>query len=129
MSDQTTGLPHAYGLCGCEDGCQDCTVFQAHAEQPMPTPNDHPASADLALATIRQRDAIGQERYGTRLQPFNGRDSLRDAVEEMADGLMYGENAIKERDADKAEIARLRAENEALKTALRQFQGSICPHC
>lgn len=95
---------------------------QSSPEQPMPIPNNHPASADLALARIRQRDAIGQERYRTRLTPFNGRDSLRDAAEEMADGLLYVENAIQEHDADKAEIAQLRAENAVLWERIHQFE-------
>jgi hypothetical protein len=76
-------------------------------EQPTPTPNNQPASWDAVVIDLADgpwinrhmvindalsRDAIGKERYGTRLQPFNGRDSLRDAYEEVLDGAVYLKN-------------------------------------
>jgi hypothetical protein len=35
------------------------------------------------------RDLLGQERYGVRLHPFNGRDSLLDLTEELLDAIVY----------------------------------------
>jgi hypothetical protein len=39
---------------------------------------------------------MGATKYGTRLQPFNGRDSMRDAYEESMDLVVYLRNAIEE---------------------------------
>lgn len=67
------------------------------SEQPKPTKNDRPAVWDLVIEDMKARDAIGQQRYGTRLQPFNGRDSLQDAYEEALDLAVYLRQAIEER--------------------------------
>jgi len=87
--------------------------------QPELKPNQHPASWDLViqrvadkrdqradghpdrdlsdydglLARMRQRDEIGRQQYGTPLQPFNGRDSIEDAMDEILDLCVYLENA------------------------------------
>lgn len=53
---------------------------------------------DAVIADIDERKAIGLERYGTLLQPHNGRDALRDAYEEAIDLAMYLKQAIIERD-------------------------------
>jgi hypothetical protein len=68
------------------------------SEQPAPVPNDLPAAWDLVIEDMRRRDALGQSRYGTRLQPFNGRDALRDALEEALDMCVYLRQALYERD-------------------------------
>lgn len=68
------------------------------AEQPMPLINDHPDIQSLVIADIGTRREVGIERYGTALQPFNGRDALRDAYEEALDLAMYLRQAIAERD-------------------------------
>lgn len=67
-------------------------------EQPLPTPGDGPASWDRVIDKMRGRDKLGEVRYGTRLRPHNGRDSLRDLQEELLDGAVYVENALRERD-------------------------------
>ena len=41
------------------------------------------------IAEMRKRDQIGRERYGTPLQPHNGRKALRDAFEELLDAAGY----------------------------------------
>lgn len=90
-----------------------------HAEQQMPTPNGHPSIQSLMRADVRHRTAwtsemraaltadldarerIGVERYGTALQPFNGRDALRDLYEELIDGALYARQAmVEEEDAN-----------------------------
>lgn len=76
--------------------------------QPAPTPNTHEptwervirdlgsyANPDL-ITRIRERDTVGLHRYGVRLQPHNGRDSILDAFEEALDLLVYTKNAIVE---------------------------------
>lgn len=66
-------------------------------EQPMPTPNDAPSVQGMVIDDLRTRLAVGIERYGTPLQPHNGRDALRDAYEEALDLACYLRQAIAER--------------------------------
>lgn len=68
------------------------------AEQPAPTPNAHPATWPLVMVDMASRDHLGRKRYGTPLQPHNGRDTLRDAYEEALDLAVYLRTAIYERD-------------------------------
>lgn len=67
-------------------------------DQPLPVPNDEVSIQDRLIEMIEQRKAIGLERYGTLLQPHNGRDALRDAFEEALDLTLYLLQAIVERD-------------------------------
>jgi hypothetical protein len=67
-------------------------------EQPAPIPNDRPAVWDLVVADMKQRDHVGRQRYGTPLQPHNGRDALVDAYQEALDLVVYLRQAIEERD-------------------------------
>lgn len=60
-----------------------------HVEQPMPTPNAHPSIQSLVRADLEAREQVGISRYGTALQPHNGRDALRDLYEELLDGACY----------------------------------------
>jgi hypothetical protein len=50
---------------------------------------------------MKDRDRIGREKYGTPLQPHNGRDSLVDAYQEALDLCVYLRNEIEERKARK----------------------------
>ena len=43
----------------------------------------------LLCEMVQQRSDFGKEKYGTRLQSFNGRDSELDVQQELADGLQY----------------------------------------
>lgn len=67
-------------------------------DQPEPKQNKQPAVWDMVIADMSERDAIGKKRYGTRLQPFNGRDALIDAYQEALDLCVYLRQAIFERD-------------------------------
>jgi len=51
---------------------------------------------DLVMEDMRQRDEMGREKYGTRLQPNNGRDPLVDAYQEALDLCVYLRQAIYE---------------------------------
>ena len=66
-------------------------------DQPPPQANSHPAVWDLVIADMKARDQLGRERYGTPLQPFNGRDALVDAYQEALDLAVYLRQAIEER--------------------------------
>jgi hypothetical protein len=85
------------------------------SEQPAPVPNDLPAVWDLVIEDMRRRDALGLSRYGTRLQPHNGRDALRDAYEEALDMVAYLRQEIEEREDLRAEVKRLKEEIERVK--------------
>ena len=47
---------------------------------------------------MQARDRSGQEKYGTRLQPFNGRNQLVDAYQEALDCAVYLRAALFEKD-------------------------------
>lgn len=65
--------------------------------QPMPIINDRPCIQDLVIADIEARKQTGIRKYGTALQPFNGRDALIDAYQEALDLCQYLRQAIEER--------------------------------
>jgi hypothetical protein len=67
-------------------------VLLARGRLEGPAP-DHEALVGL----MRARDECGLRKYGTRLQPFNGRDSLADALDEVLDLCVYLENDYTER--------------------------------
>ncbi len=68
---------------------------------PVDQPPPKPSSGDLWLLVIedmKHRRRVGIERYGTPLQPGNGRDALVDAYQEALDLAVYLRQAIEERD-------------------------------
>jgi hypothetical protein len=67
-------------------------------DQPPPTPNTQLAVWPLVLADMAERDRVGRHRYGTPLQPHNGRDALADAYAEALDLAVYLRQALFERD-------------------------------
>lgn len=93
----------------------DVSFGQKHIDsgikvQPMPVPNSEPALWDKAkehfwnwakvknvnpkivdsiTKKMTDRDNYGFEKYGTRLQPFNGRDFRSDAIDELLDAIVY----------------------------------------
>jgi len=92
--------------CGAKWLCQHCkemwdrlsTVVLAPNVQPPPKPSKGPPVWDLVQFDMLARDKMGASKYGVRLQPFNGRDALRDAYEESLDLCVYLRQAIFERD-------------------------------
>ena len=66
--------------------------------EPPPEKNKYPAVWDLVMEDMKSRDYMGYQHYGTRLQPFNGRDVLKDAYQEALDLAVYLRQAIFERD-------------------------------
>lgn len=92
--------------------------------EPDPQPNERPAVWDLVMADMRDRDASGREKYGTPLQPMNGRDALVDAYQEALDLVVYLRQAIWERDNRSHEKA-LEEANARLRDVLRLAQEGI----
>jgi hypothetical protein len=60
--------------------------------------NDRPCVQDVVIADIEARKQLGIQRYGTVLQPGNGRDALLDAYQESPDLCCYLKQALMERD-------------------------------
>lgn len=69
-----------------------------NAPQPPPIVNNLPAVWDLVIADMQARDQEGRRKYGVPLQPFNGRDALVDAYQEILDAAVYLRQEIYERD-------------------------------
>ena len=65
--------------------------------EPAPVKNELPAVWDLVLIDMVDRDKSGRKKYGTPLQPHNGRDALVDAYQEALDLVVYLRQAIYER--------------------------------
>lgn len=93
-----------YPMCAC-GGFMECVLSkplptkpQREGDQAPPKPNELPAIQDLVMKDLAERKAVGIKRYGTALQPHNGRDALLDAYEEAQDLCMYLRQAIYERD-------------------------------
>ncbi|MHC5543502.1 hypothetical protein ACYOEI_35205 [Singulisphaera rosea] len=78
------------------------SVGQYVTEQDPPRPSDRPAVWPLVIRDMTERDEGGRKKYGTPLQPFNGRDPIVDAYQEGLDQVVYLRQAIEER----AEIVR-----------------------
>jgi len=75
-------------------------VFEENTEwgQPLPIPNKFPEIWKLVIIDMNHRNEFGISKYQTALQPFNGRDALKDAYEEILDAAVYLKQAIYERD-------------------------------
>jgi hypothetical protein len=92
------------------------------APEPASIRNGAPATWDLVIADMKQRDAVGVAKYGTRLQPGNGRRSLVDAYQEALDEVVYLRNEIEERKAVDERLALLEAN-------LAKKQQCACAYC
>lgn len=68
--------------------------FNTH--EPPPVPNEKVAVWDLVIADMKERDNTGAAKYGTRLQPHNGRNALVDAYQEALDLVVYLRQRIEE---------------------------------
>lgn len=51
---------------------------------------------DLVIKDMQDRHALGIRNYGRPLYPYNGRNSLQDAYEEVLDLAVYLKNCILE---------------------------------
>lgn len=74
-------------------GDEDVALRKREEDQDLPVPNDQPncqqAYMDWVAEVAPERMALGLKRYGTLLQPFNGRDFMRDAFDELFDLSVY----------------------------------------
>lgn len=67
--------------------------------EPPPQHNDLPSMHDLVMKDMEARKQFGLEKYGTPLQPFNGRNALKDAYEEVLDLAVYLRQKLYEQEA------------------------------
>ena len=89
----------------------------------MPIPNGHVDIQTLVIRELDQRRELGIERYGTALQPFNGRDALQDLYEELMDGMVYIRQEIEERKVTDALVGQLLAAASTLRAAWEAEEG------
>lgn len=75
--------------------------MKASEEQPGPAHGadamSAPSVTELVHADLDARDALGRERYGVSLKPFDGRQTLWDAYQEVLDLAQYLRKEIYER--------------------------------
>ena len=89
------------GVCapsGTDSGVVNGNALTDSHTQPPPEPNDLPFVKDLVAQDLVDRAAFGYSKYGTYLQPSNGRDTLKDIYQEQLDALIYIRSLIFERD-------------------------------
>ena len=101
MSSQPKTLDAAYERRAMQKGLVKNPVFpenQGEWGEPPPKKNKEPEIVFKVLTDIGSRHALGVKKYGTGLQPFNGRDALKDAYEEALDLCFYLRQALYERD-------------------------------
>lgn len=87
-----------------------------------------PATWDLVVDDMRERDRQGRAKYGTPLQPHNGRNNLVDAYQEVLDLAVYLRNEIEEKRKEYQMRERLRVLAEMV-LCLRKHWGYVnVPH-
>jgi hypothetical protein len=113
-------------------------------DQPLPTEGDESvqdaliahilssprlgAGANELAAKIMERRALGIQRYGRPLQTFNGRDPVRDLLDELLDGATYAQQIAMEIKAYKDRIAQALALHQADSTG-RCYACGIASPC
>jgi hypothetical protein len=99
---------------------------QRPGDQSLPRTKDPaaPGMHDKAIELLRQRRDLGLSRYGATLQPFNGRDTRRDAEEEAADWFVYFLAYLQEQEQRIAAAAR-RSEIKTLRGVVQLIDGQL----
>jgi hypothetical protein len=95
--------------------------------QPAPTSSARPCAWDVVLGWMRDRDQFGQRKYGVRLQPGNGRDQLKDAIDELLDLIAYLAAEWLERQEAQARATEA-AVQSAIREALLRVADSVARH-
>jgi len=121
----------------CPDCCRATTL---NAPQPAPVTDDAGSEvwpsllAEVALspelrALCEERDALGRAKYGTPLRAHNGRDALKDALQEALDLAAYLQQAAMEvEDAGRCfRGARFRDWRDVALDIARDLLGEVTP--
>jgi len=66
-------------------------LLQAIGVEQQPEPNGlyEKYVWDLVITDMKARNEMGEKKYGTKLRPFDGRNSLKDAYHEVLDLAVY----------------------------------------
>ncbi|MFH8483150.1 hypothetical protein [Streptomyces sp. NPDC018055] len=96
------------------------TLRERPGDQPLPTAGQESVQ-DALIKHIEKRRELGIQRYGTPLQTFNGRNAVRDALEEALDLATYLMQVEMEQAARQAGL------REALK--LHEADQGLCRTC
>lgn len=94
-----------------------------HVEQELPEVNEQPFVHDQVAIDVLRRGQLGKQRYGTKLQPFNGRDAARDMYEEFLDGACYALQVATEMEALRADLEKVTRERDILAEELKRKLG------
>ena len=65
--------------------------------EPAPIPNSNPSIADLVIADMLKRKALGIKEYKVPLQAGNGRDPQQDRYDELIDAIFYLKQEMEEK--------------------------------
>lgn len=95
--------------------------------QPLPTTSDRASAHDLLINFVAGRKDLGLRRYGSLLQAGNGRDSLRDALEEVVDLAAYLVVWTEVRDEALELLAELRVQLVAYEERAPDISGHAQP--
>lgn len=93
--------------------------------QPKPIPNNEKPVWEAVIEDFKKRDELGFKKYKTRLQAFNGRNSIQDCYEEASDLLVYLKQYTIERKEMLAllmEVAKLNGNDRVNDVSYRAFQ-------
>lgn len=71
------------------DGYLMGDIRDPETDQPAPIPNSMTPIQKLVIMDMEDRMLHGIRKYGVALQPFNGRNALKDAYEEVLDLAVY----------------------------------------
>lgn len=83
------------------------TLREREGDQPLPIKHFNAQDVQTAVVEeINKRRELGISRYGTALQPHNGRDGLRDLYEELLDAVMYTKQVMLERPTEREAVYR-----------------------
>lgn len=75
-------------------------VRDPETDQQLPVPNNRTSCQDLVIADLENRKTLGLKKYGTLLQPFNGRSFLLDAYQEALDLTVYLRGLLEEQEEE-----------------------------
>lgn len=108
--------------------------MDAANREPMPEKNDGEYIVDLVKKDLERRAEVGEKKYGTKLQAFNGRDALIDAYQEALDLCVYLRQCIEESEKQRFNEA-IQIYNTGMHehvcglTGYNPMLGDICPGC
>jgi hypothetical protein len=93
--------------------------------EPKPILNDNPAIWPIVIQDMKDRDAMGREKHGVPLQPFNGRSAKWDKYQEALDLVAYFRQDIWEDQNLLNQVAVLTEERDALEQMVDRLVDQI----